>query len=134
MDSRYLASGTWNSVFNFSGIPGSKNLDSGFHKQKSSGFRNPNSLRLGDCYLQFYSRLFAHLDYHIPPTYDMALGFKSFAKCLLIVFVNYVVFFYFSFLIDHEGMSALDDKMSHLKQDMTLYRRQHDNKRGDDEV
>ena len=31
-------------------------------------------------------------------------------------------------------MSALDDKMSHLKQDMTLYRRQHDNKRGDDEV
>lgn len=33
-----------------------------------------------------------------------------------------------------KGMSALDDKMSHLKQDMTLYRRQHDNKRGDDEL
>ena len=64
----------------------------------------------------------------------MALGLKPFAKCLLIVFVNYIVFLYFSFLIDLEGMSALDDKMSHLKQDMTLYRRQHDNKRGDDEV
>ena len=64
----------------------------------------------------------------------MALQLKPFAKCLLIVFVNYIVFFYFSFLTDHEGMSALDDKMSHLKQDMTLYRRQHDNKRGDDEV
>ena len=64
----------------------------------------------------------------------MALGLKPFAKCFLIVFVNYIVVCYFSFLFVHEGMSALDDKMSHLKQDMTLYRRQHDNKRGDDEV
>jgi len=31
-------------------------------------------------------------------------------------------------------MSELDDKVSHLRQDMTLYRRQFDNKRGDDEV
>ena len=64
----------------------------------------------------------------------MALRLKPFPKCPLFVFVNYIVFFYFSFLIDHEGMSALDDKMSHLKQDITLYRRQHDKKRGDDEV
>ena len=45
-----------------------------------------------------------------------------------VCFVNYIVFFCFSFLIDHEGMSALDDKMPHLKQDITLYRRQHDKK------
>ena len=32
------------------------------------------------------------------------------------------------------GMSELDDKVSHLKQDMNLYRRQFENKRGDDEV
>lgn len=32
-------------------------------------------------------------------------------------------------------MSELDDKVAHLKQDMSLYRRQVDgNKRGDDEV
>jgi len=33
-----------------------------------------------------------------------------------------------------KGMSELDDKVSHLRQDMTLYRRQFDNKRGDDEL
>ena len=33
-----------------------------------------------------------------------------------------------------EGMSELDDKVAHLRQDMSLYRRQLENKRGDDEV
>lgn len=33
-----------------------------------------------------------------------------------------------------KGMSELDDKLTHLKQDMSLYRRQVDNKRGDDEL
>ena len=31
-------------------------------------------------------------------------------------------------------MSELDDKVAHLRQDMSLYRRQLENKRGDDEV
>jgi len=31
-------------------------------------------------------------------------------------------------------MSELDDKVAHLRQDMSLYRRQLGNKRGDDEV
>lgn len=33
-----------------------------------------------------------------------------------------------------KGMSELDDKVSHLRQDMNLYRRQLDSKRGDDEL
>ena len=33
-----------------------------------------------------------------------------------------------------EGMSELDDKVAHLRQDMSLHRRQLENKRGDDEV
>ena len=33
-----------------------------------------------------------------------------------------------------EGMSELDDKVAHLRQDMSLYRRQLENKRGDDVV
>jgi len=31
-------------------------------------------------------------------------------------------------------MSELDDKVAHLRQDMSLHRRQLENKRGDDEV
>lgn len=31
-------------------------------------------------------------------------------------------------------MSGLDEKVAHLRQDMSLYRRQLENKRGDDEV
>ena len=58
-------------------------------------FRNSDSLTWGDCYPQFYSELFPLLDYHIRPTHDMALLLKPFAKCLLFVFVNYIVFFYF---------------------------------------
>ena len=45
------------------------------------------------------------------------------------LFLLIILYFSISFLIDHEGMSALDDKMTHLKQNMTLYRRQHDKKR-----
>ena len=69
--------------------------DSGFHMQICSGFRNSDSLTWGDCYPQFYSELFPLLDYHIPPTHDMALQLNPFGNCLLIVFVNYIVFFYF---------------------------------------
>ena len=58
-------------------------------------FQNSDSLTWGDCYPQFYSELFPLLDYHIRPTHDMALLLKPFAKCLLFVFVNYIVFFYF---------------------------------------
>ena len=39
-----------------------------------------------------------------------------------------------SVLLVLEGMSELDDKVAHLRQDMSLYRRQLENKRGDDEV
>ena len=41
------------------------------------------------------------------------------AFCLFLLIILY---FSISFLIDHEGMSALDDKMTHLKQDMTFYK------------
>jgi len=39
-----------------------------------------------------------------------------------------------SVLLIFEGMSELGDKVAHLMQDMSLYRRQLENKRGDDEV
>ena len=59
------------------------------------GFRIPQAKKFW--IPQFCSGLFAHLDYHIPPAHDMALGLKPAAKCLLIVFVNYIVFFTFLF-------------------------------------
>ena len=90
------------------------------------------------CYQQFCSGLYTHLDFHIPPTIRMTwlLGLKTIFKmpfvCVFVIYIFIVIFQLFSSF--HEGMSALDDRVSHLKQDVTLYRRQHDSKRGDDEV
>ena len=38
------------------------------------------------------------------------------------LFLLIILYFSISFLFDHKGMSALDDKMTHLKQDMTFYK------------
>ena len=70
--------------------------DSGFHMQICSGFRNPDSLTQRDCYPQFYSGLFAHLDFHIPPTHDMVLRLKPFAKYFLIVLL--IILYFSTFL------------------------------------
>lgn len=49
-------------------------------------------------------------------------------------FKSYVLILICSFHCCFKGMSELDNKVSHLRQDMSLYRRQLENKRGDDEV
>ena len=105
---------------------------SGFHMQICSGFWTPlQRATVIRSSIQDFSLTWTII-FHLLMTWLSGLSHLQNALCLFLLIILY--FFYFSFLIDHEGMSALDDKMSHLKQDTTLYRRQHDKKRGDDVV